>query len=133
MPVTRVARAQLLARVLFHGFGMARKLEDYNRYKHYAQTFYEHLWDFFWTPIAVTASFSIRFRVVRRSRFAPWVLGACYGRWPERIHDEHYTICSDEQCETCLSLESDEIDIDYDNEIKHDPFNLLPRVKTSRR
>lgn len=30
----------------------------------------------------------IEFSWVRRSRFAPYVLGACVGRWPQRVTDE---------------------------------------------
>src|ERR1044072_9486205 len=102
---------------------MIGRSEDYNGYKFYAKTLYEHVWDLFWVPIAVIASSFMRFRRVRRSHFAPWVLGAsCYGRWPERVQDEHFTICSTARCRTCLSLQDGEIDIDYDNEIKHDPF-----------
>lgn len=46
---------------------------------------YDRLFDFFWTPFALIAKVLIEFRFVQRSRFAPWVLGACVGRWPEKV------------------------------------------------
>ena len=87
------------------------------------QNLYDHLWYFFWSPISLVAKIFIEFRWVQRSRFAPWVLGACWGVWPDKVHDDHYKVCVD--CETCHSLSPGEVDIDDDGEIKHDPFGLL--------
>ena len=49
--------------------------------------FYTRLFDFFWTPIRLIAKVLIEFRFIQRRRFAPYVLGACIGRWPERVRD----------------------------------------------
>lgn len=49
---------------------------------------YTRIFDFFWTPFALLVRILIEFKFVQRSRFAPWVLGACVGRWPERVPDD---------------------------------------------
>lgn len=49
---------------------------------------YTCVFDFFWTPFRLIAKVLIKFIFVQRSRFAPYVLGACIGRWPERVSDD---------------------------------------------
>jgi len=117
---------------LVSSFDMIGRPEDYDRFKSYAKTFYGHVWGFFWTPISVIAKFAMQFRAVRRSRFRSVGTGSLFRPLAERVHDEYFTICSNEQCETCLSLPSDEVDIDYENEIKHDLFNIPCNRKPCR-
>lgn len=46
---------------------------------------YTRLFDFFWKPFAFIAGLLLRSRWIQRSRFAPYVLGATIGRWPEEV------------------------------------------------
>lgn len=43
------------------------------------------IFDFFWTPFAFVAKILIELRWVQRSKLAPYVLGACIGRWPHKV------------------------------------------------
>ena len=70
----------------------------------------------------------IEFRVIQGSRLAPWMLGACIGRWPKRIKLDQYTVCENVDCEKCNSLAPGAIDLDDETEIKHDPFGVLRLV-----
>lgn len=49
--------------------------------------FYDRLFDFFWKPFSLLARALLSFRFVQRSGFAPWILGAVQGSWPERVRD----------------------------------------------
>ena len=48
---------------------------------------YTRIFDYLWTPFRLIAKALIEFRSVQRSRFPPYVLGACVGRWPERVSE----------------------------------------------
>lgn len=45
---------------------------------------YDRLFDLFWKPFGLVARVLLSFRFVQ-SRFAPWILGASVGSWPERV------------------------------------------------
>ena len=89
---------------------------------------YTHLWDFFWLPIRLLAKLLLQTKLCRR-RWTPWLFGALLGRWPEKINDEHYTLCRDTDCETCRSVLPGELDIDNEGQITHDPFNILATLR----
>jgi DNA-directed RNA polymerase specialized sigma24 family protein len=91
---------------------------------------YTHLWDFFWLPIGLVSKLLWRLRLFPR-QWAPWMFGSRFGRWPKRINYEHYTICSDADCDTCRSLGPGELDIDNEKEVTHDPFHILSNLKRS--
>ena len=89
---------------------------------------YTHLWGFFWMPIRLFAKLLLESKLFP-SRWTPWLFGARLGRWPEKIKDDHYTLCSGTDCETCRSLLPGELDIDHEKEITHDPFDILSTLK----
>ena len=89
---------------------------------------YTRLWDFFWLPIGLIAKRVWRLKLLPQ-QWGPWLLGSTFGRYPEQIHDDHYTICTNAECETCRSLRPGELDIDDEREIKHDPFGILSSLK----
>jgi len=91
---------------------------------------YTRLWDFFWLPIGLISKLPFRSKLFP-ARWAPWLFGSRFGRWPEKFNDSHYTICADADCETCSSLEPGELDIEVETEIKHDPFGVLSNLKNS--
>jgi hypothetical protein len=70
---------------------------------------YTRIFDFFWAPFAAIAKVLIEFKFIQRSRFAPWVLGACVRRWPERVTDinpEDLELLSPEDRELVLNRAS---------------------------
>lgn len=89
---------------------------------------YTWLWNFFWLPIRFLAKLLLQANIFP-SHWTPWLFGALLGRWPEKINDDHYTLCRDADCETCRSLLPGELDIDHEREITHDPFNILSTLK----
>lgn len=89
---------------------------------------YTCLWDFFWLPIRFLAKLLLQANL-SPSHWTPWLFGAVLGRWAEKINDDRYTLCRDEDCETCRSLLPGELDIDHEREITHDPSNILPTLK----
>jgi len=89
---------------------------------------YTWLWDLFWLPI----SFAAKRRWLTNllpARWRPFLFGARLGRWPQKINHDHYTLCSDSNCQICRSLGSDEIEMDEQTEITHDPFGILASLK----
>ena len=90
---------------------------------------YTRLWDFFWLPIGFISKLLIQ------SKLLPphWILTVA--RWrtfrtlAREINDDHYTIYTHPDCETCRSLTPGELDIDNEREIKHDPFDILSNLK----
>lgn len=68
--------------------------------------FYDHLFSIFWKPFSLLAKLFLSFRFVQRSRFAPPVLGAVHGSWPERVRDVNelgdLSLLTDEQKELVL-------------------------------
>ena len=101
-----------------------------NRQQIVADT-YAWLWDLFWLPIRLIAKLCWHFKLIPK-KWAPWLFGSTLGRYPEQVHDEHYTLCTDFDCETCRSLTPGELDIDDEREIKHDPFRILSTLKHSQ-
>lgn len=91
---------------------------------------YTWLWDLFWLPIRLISKLCWHLKLFPR-QWGPWLLGATLGRYPEQVHDEHYQLCTDANCETCRSLQAGELDIDHENEVKHDPFGILSNLKQS--
>jgi|SRR5215213_3188402 len=89
---------------------------------------YTRLWDLFWLPIGVISNRCWKSKLFPK-RWTPWLFGLRLGRWPEKINDDHYTICTHPDCETCRSLTPGELDIDHEKEIKHDPFDILSNLK----
>jgi hypothetical protein len=89
---------------------------------------YTWLWDLAWRPIGLLSRLAWQLRLFP-AHWAPWLFGSRFGRWPEKINDDHYAICTDSDCETCRSLEPGELDIDDEREIKHDPFGVLSNLK----
>jgi hypothetical protein len=89
---------------------------------------YTRLWDLFWLPIGFISKLLIQSKLLP-PHWIPWLVGARLGRWPEKINDDHYTICRNPDCETCRSLTPGELDIDNEREIKHDPFDILSNLK----
>jgi hypothetical protein len=89
---------------------------------------YTYLWDLFWLPIRLFAKLLLQSKLFPR-RWTPWLFGALLGRWGEKINDDHYTLCSNTDCETCNSLLPGELDIDDDREITHDPFHILSSLR----
>lgn len=89
---------------------------------------YTRLWDFFWLPIRIFAKLLLQTKLFP-PQWTPWLFGARLGRWPEKINDEHYTVCRDTDRETCRSLLPGELDIDNDREITHDPFEILSKLR----
>lgn len=92
---------------------------------------YTRLWDLFWLPIRLIAKVCWHFKLLPK-KWAPWLFGSTLGRYPEQVHDEHYTLCTESDCETCRSLAPGELDIDDEREIKHDPFRILSTLKHSQ-
>lgn len=88
---------------------------------------YTWLWDLFWLPIRFIAN-RWPSKVVPE-RWTPWFFGARVGRWPEKMNYDHFTICTDADCEICRSLKPGELDIDDETETTHDPFHVLSRTK----
>jgi hypothetical protein len=89
---------------------------------------YTRLWDLFWLPIGLISKLCWRFRLFPE-QWAPWLLGARFGRWPEKINLDTYKFCDNADCEICPALCDGEIDIDDQREIKHDPFGILSNLK----
>ena len=86
---------------------------------------YTHLWDLFWLPITFLSE------LFWQSKLFPlhWIqllFGARIGRWPEKID---YPRCTKRQCQTCRTLQSGELDIDNEEQITHDPFDILSKLK----
>jgi hypothetical protein len=50
------------------------------------RTRYDKVWDFFWIPIRCVAGTFLSHEWF--PRFAPWILAARLGRWPEKIADD---------------------------------------------
>ena len=80
---------------------------------------YTWLWDFFWWPIRFGAGVFLSHEWL--PKFAPWIIAARLGRWPQKVNINHYRICNEANCEICRSLKPNEIDIDDEQEIKHYP------------
>jgi len=93
---------------------------------------YTRLWDFSWLPIHFIAN-RPWLRNLLPAKWRPFLLGARLGRWPHKINDDHYTLCSNFDCETCRSLRPGELDIDHEREITHDPFGILARLRRASR
>ena len=91
---------------------------------------YTWLWDLFWLPIRLISKICWHFKLLPKE-WAPWLFGSTLGRYPEQVHDDHYTLCTDSDCETCRSLAPSEFDIDDETEITHDPFGILSSLKQS--
>jgi hypothetical protein len=91
---------------------------------------YTRLWDFFWLTIGLISKLCWHLKLFPL-KWAPWFFGSTLGRYPEKIHDDHYKFCTDADCETCRSLEPGELDIDDEREIKHDPYGVLSYLKHS--
>jgi len=89
---------------------------------------YTRLWDFCWLPIRLFATLLFQTKLFP-TQWTPWLFGALLGRWPEKINDEHYTLCRDTNCEICSSLLPRELEIDHEREITHDPFDILSTLK----
>lgn len=49
--------------------------------------FYDRVFSIAWKPFSLIARVLLIFRFVQRSRFAPFVLGAVAGSWPERVRE----------------------------------------------
>jgi hypothetical protein len=92
---------------------------------------YTWLWDLAWLPIGLISRLAWQLKLFP-GRWAPWLFGSRFGRWPEKINVDHYTICTDSDCETCRSLEPGELDIDHEGEITHDAFGILSTLKRSQ-
>ena len=90
---------------------------------------YTRLWDVFWLPIRLFAKLLLRTKLVP-AQWKPWLFGAALGRWPEKINYDRYTFCRDTDCETCRSLAPDELDLDHDNQVTHDPFDILATLRS---
>jgi hypothetical protein len=88
--------------------------------RHTVADAYTRLWDFLWWPIAFVAGMFLSHEWL--PQFAPWIIGARLGRWPEKVNISDSQICTDDDCETCLTLFNGEIDIDDERKIKHDRF-----------
>jgi hypothetical protein len=50
------------------------------------RTLYDKVWDFCWSPIRWVAGVLLSHEWF--PRFAPWILAAHLGRWPEKIADD---------------------------------------------
>ena len=66
--------------------------------KHIVAEVYTKVWDFCWTPIRFIAGIFLSREWL--PRFAPWIIGACVGRWPERVPDDERSAEDREQIET---------------------------------
>ena len=89
---------------------------------------YTWLWDFFWLPIRFIANRQWLTKLFP-AQWRPFLFGARLGRWPQKINDDHYTLCCDSNCETCTSLQPGELDIDHAKETTHDPFGILATLR----
>ncbi len=89
---------------------------------------YTWLWDLFWLPIRLFAKLLLQTNLFP-SHWTPWLFGARLGRWPKKINYDHYTLCTEADCEICRSLLPGELDIDNENEITHDPFAVLSNLR----
>jgi len=89
---------------------------------------YTWLWDLFWLPISFTAKRRWLPKLLPH-QWRPFLFGARLGRWPQKINEDHYTLCSNSNCETCRSLGPGEIEMDEETEITHDPFGILASLK----
>jgi hypothetical protein len=96
--------------------------------RHIVANAYTWLWDFFWLPIRLFAKLLLQTKLFP-AKWKPWLFGAGLGRWPEKINDEHYTLCRNPDCEICRSLLPRELDIDHEREITHDPFDILSTLR----
>jgi hypothetical protein len=58
---------------------------------------YTRLWDLFWLPIGFLSKLLWQWKLFQ-PHWTPWLFGARLGRWPEKINDDHYTLCRDVDC-----------------------------------
>jgi hypothetical protein len=125
--MARISLGESLENRMFSQDKFNRAETERGRWKIVADA-YTRLWDFFWLPIGLISKLAWRSKLFP-ARWAPWLFGSRFGRWPEKINDDYYTICTDANCETCRSLEPGELDIEDEREIKHDPFGVLSNLK----
>ena len=105
-----------------------KSAERERRLRQIVAVFYIRLWDLCWLSIGFISHVLWQAKLFP-PYWQPWLFGARLGRWPEKINDEHYTLCRDADCETCSSLFPGELDIDDKGEIKHDPFDILANLR----
>ena len=65
---------------------------------HVVADVYTRVWDFCWTPISFIAGIFLAHEWL--PRFAPWIVAARLGRWPQRVHDDELSHEEKEQIET---------------------------------
>ena len=132
-PGTHKALAARFSLASFWEMRMLRtdKLNSSERIRTLPQTVahaYTWLWDFFWLPIRLIANRPSLTNLLP-AKWRPFLLAARLGRWPQKINDDHYTLCSNSKCETCRSLGQGEIEIEEERQITHDPFGILASLK----